>query len=330
MEIQSVLSMAPLRISFLGGGTDISTYFTKSKGCVVSAAINKYVYVHIKRHDPLFQERYRISYSEVEHTNSRDSIKNAIVKGCLELLEVDEPIQISTSADLPAHSGLGSSSSFAVALLNALHTLKNENVSPVQLAEEASSVEIELLGSPIGKQDQYAAAFGGLNLFEFATDGRVSIDPINLSSVEVNALLNKAIMIWTGRSRDANSVLTDQALQANSNQEHLLELTNLARDFKSRLLEKDVDWNTLGPLIKKGWNLKQSFSTKIATDEVTTITDTLDSLGCVGYKLLGAGGGGFVLGVFGSEYKEIQTQLKDWHTFKPSLDSQGARIVSVN
>ena len=330
MEIQSVLSMAPLRISFLGGGTDISTYFTKSKGCVVSAAINKYVYVHIKRHDPLFQERYRISYSEVEHTNSRDLIKNSIVKGCLELLEIDEPIQISTSADLPANSGLGSSSSFAVALLNALHTLKNENVSPVQLAEEASSVEIELLGSPIGKQDQYAAAFGGLNLFEFATDGRVSIDPINLSAVEVNALLDKSILIWTGRSRDANSVLTDQAHQANSNQEHLLELTNLARDFKSKLLEKDVDWTTLGPLIKKGWNLKLSFSKKITTDEVTAITDKLDSLGCMGYKLLGAGGGGFILGVFGSKYEEIQTQLKDWHSFKPSLDSQGARIVSVN
>ena len=330
MEIQSVLSMAPLRISFLGGGTDISTYFTKSKGCVVSAAINKYVYVHIKRHDPLFQERYRISYSEVEHTNSRDLIKNSIVKGCLELLKIDEPIQISTSADLPANSGLGSSSSFAVALLNALHTLKNENASPVQLAEEATSVEIELLGSPIGKQDQYAAAFGGLNLFEFATDGRVSIDPINLSAVEVNALLDKSILIWTGRSRDANSVLTDQAHQANSNQEHLLELTNLARDFKSKLLEKDVDWANLGPLIKKGWYLKQSFSKKIATDEVTAITDKLDSLGCLGYKLLGAGGGGFMLGVFGSKYEEIQTQLKDWHTFKPSLDSQGARIVSVN
>jgi D-glycero-alpha-D-manno-heptose-7-phosphate kinase len=330
MEIQSVLSMAPLRISFLGGGTDISTYFTKSKGCVVSAAINKYVYVHIKRHDPLFQERYRISYSEVEHTNSRDSIKNSIVKGCLELLKIDEPIQISTSADLPANSGLGSSSSFAVALLNALHTLKNENASPVQLAEEASSVEIELLGSPIGKQDQYAAAFGGLNLFEFATNGRVSIEPINLSAVAVNALLDKSILIWTGRSRDANSVLIDQAHQANSNQEHLLELTDLARDFKSKLLEKDVDWTILGPLIKKGWNLKQSFSKKIATDEVRAITGKLDSLGCMGYKLLGAGGGGFILGVFGSKYEEIQTLLKDWHTFKPSLDSQGARIVSVN
>jgi D-glycero-alpha-D-manno-heptose-7-phosphate kinase len=248
----------------------------------------------------------------------------------LELLEIDEPIQISTSADLPANSGLGSSSSFAVALLNALHTLKNENASPVQLAEEASSVEIELLGSPIGKQDQYAAAFGGLNLFEFATDGRVSIEPINLSAVEVNALLDKSIMIWTGQSRNANLVLRDQADQANLNHEHLIELSNLAQDFKLKLLEKDVDWTSLGPLIKKGWSLKQSFSTKIATDEVMTITSKLDSLGSVGYKLLGAGGGGFVFGVFGSKFKEIQTELKEWHTFKPCLDSQGARIVSVN
>ena len=329
MEIQSVLSMAPLRISFLGGGTDISTYYTKSKGCVVSAAINKYVYVHIKRHDPLFQERYRISYSEVEHTNSRDSIKNAIVKGCLELIGIDEPIQISTSADLPASSGLGSSSSFAVALLNALHALNNENASAVQLAEEASSVEIDLLGSPIGKQDQYTAAFGGLNLFEFATDGRVSIEPINLSTVEINALLDKSIMVWTGQSRNANSVLSDQAHQASSNQENLLKLANLTQDFYSKLLEKNVDWTTLGPLLKKGWSIKQSFSKKIATEEVTSITNQLDSMGCLGYKLLGAGGGGFVLGVFGSIDNEIQSKLKSWHTFRPSLDAKGARIVSV-
>jgi D-glycero-alpha-D-manno-heptose-7-phosphate kinase len=329
MEVQSILSMAPLRISFLGGGTDIPSYYTKSKGCVVSAAINKYVYVHVKRHDPLFQERYRISYSEVEHTNSRDSIKNAIVKGCLELLGIDEPIQISTSADLPASSGLGSSSSFAVALLNALHVLNNENASPVQLAEEASSVEIDLLGSPIGKQDQYTAAFGGLNLFEFATDGRVSIEPLSLSAVEINALLDKSIMIWTGKSRNANLVLSDQALQASSNQENFLELTNLTKDFKSKLLEKNVDWTTLGPLIKKGWSIKQSFSKKIVTEEVTTITNALDSMGCLGYKLLGAGGGGFVLGVFDLIDNKIQAKLKSWHTFIPSLDAKGARIVSV-
>jgi len=330
MELQSVLSMAPLRISFLGGGTDISTFYARHKGCVVSAAINKYVYVHIKRHNPLFQERYRISYSKVEHTNSRDSINNAIVKGCLELLEIDEPIQISISADLPASSGLGSSSSFAVALLNALHALRNEKASPVQLAEEATSVEIGLLGSPIGKQDQYAAAFGGLNLFEFAADGSVMVDPINLSTSKINHLLDKTILIWTGRSRNANSVLSDQAHRANSNHEHLIELTNLTRDFKSKLVRKDVDWTTLGPMIKKGWGLKQSLSNRIVTDEVKTITDKLDDIGCIGYKLLGAGGGGFVLGVFSHEDKEVQTKLKEWHTFKPSLDAQGTRIVSVN
>jgi len=330
MEIQSVLSVAPLRISFLGGGTDIPTFYTKSKGCVVSAAINKYVYVHIKRHDPLFQERYRISYSEVEHTNSRDSIKNAIVKGCLELLDFDEPIQISTSADLPANSGLGSSSSFAVALLNALHALKKENASAVQLAEEASSVEIELLGSPIGKQDQYAAAFGGLNLFEFSMDASVKVEPINLPTFKVNSLLDKSIMIWTGQSRNAKSILDDQAHRAISNQEHLLELANLTQDFKSKLLEKDIDWTTLGPLIKKGWILKQSLSNKIITEEAVAITEQLESIGCLGYKLLGAGGGGFVFGVFEFAAKDIQSKLKNWHSFSPSLDDQGARIASVN
>jgi D-glycero-alpha-D-manno-heptose-7-phosphate kinase len=329
MEIQSVLSMSPLRISFLGGGTDIPTFYKRSRGCVVSATINKYVYVHIKRHDPLFQERYRISYSEIEHTDTRNEIKNEIVKGCLELLEIDEPIQISTSADLPANSGLGSSSSFAVALLNGLHVLINENVSPVQLAEEASAVEIGLIGSPIGKQDQYAAAFGGINFFEFEANESVRIEPINLSFSKVKALFDNTLMIWTGQSRNANTILNDQANQANLNYESLLELARLAQDFKSKLVDKNADWNTLGPLIKKGWTLKQSLSKKIITDEVKNITDKLDVLGSVGYKLLGAGGGGFILCVFGNKNKKIQSKLDNWHTFKPSLDFLGTRVVSV-
>ena len=330
MEIQSVLSMAPLRISFLGGGTDIPTFYTQSKGCVISTAINKYVYVHIKRHDSLFQEKYRISYSEVEHTNSRNLIKNSIIRSCLELLDFDEPIQVSTSADLPAHSGLGSSSSLAVALLNALHALRNENVSPLQLAEEASEVEIGRLGSPIGKQDQYAAAFGGFNSFEFETDGSVIIEPMNLRKSELNALLDNAIMIWTGQSRNANTVLSDQARQASLNFKNLLELTNLAQEFKSTLVTQGVTWDKLGPLLKKGWILKQSLSSKIMTDEVRIIIEKLDSLGSLGYKLLGAGGGGFVFAVFTENYQIYQSALQDWHTFRPSLDFQGARIVSVN
>ena len=330
MEIQSVLSMAPLRISFLGGGTDISSFYKYSKGCVISAAISKYVYVHVKRHDPLFQERYRISYSEIEYTNARSEIKNKIVKSCLELLNIDEPIQISTSADLPANSGLGSSSSFAVALLNALHALRNESISAVQLAEEACEVEISLLGSPIGKQDQFAAAFGGINFFEFDPSGSVRIEPINLSTFKTNDLFNNTVMIWTGKSRSANLVLSDQAEYKIDNFQNLLQLTELTEKFKTILIGEAPSWSRLGPLILEGWKLKQTFSRKIVTEEIIGITDILDKLGSVGYKLLGAGGGGFIFAVFNEKNHELQSDLKGWHSFKPSLDYRGAKIVSTN
>lgn len=329
MEIQSVLSVAPLRISFLGGGTDIPSFYEKSQGCVVSAAINKYVYVHIKRHDPLFQERYRISYSEVEHTNSRDAIKNQIVRSCLELLNIDEPIQISTSADLPANSGLGSSSSFAVALLNGLHALRKENVSRVQLAEEASEVEIKILKSPIGKQDQYAASFGGINYFEFRNDGSVIVEPLNLSVSRVNNLFNTSLLIWTGQGRNANSILSDQAQRADDNYNGLLELTNLTRDFKISLMDSKKSWIELGPLINTGWMHKKSFSEKILTTEVENITKMLDKLGSCGHKLLGAGGGGFIFATFKKINSNITSEMKMWRTFVPSIDFQGARIESV-
>ena len=329
MEIQSVLSMAPLRISFLGGGTDISTYYTKSKGCVVSAAINKYVYVHVKRHDPLFQERYRISYSEVEHTNSRDLIKNSIVKGCLELLEIDEPIQISTSADLPANSGLGSSSSFAVALLNALHTLKNENASPVQLAEEASSVEIELLGSPIGKQDQYAAAFGGLNFFNFLTSGRVNIEPLYLPNVDSGRLLEKIVLVWTGETRKANVILADQATRSSENFINLRKNVELAKKFKDGLLQPELNWETLGEMIRNGWELKKTLSPQISNEKIHSITSSLDNSDCLGYKLLGAGGGGFVLALMNSVTPDTLNSLNKWNILRPNLDHMGARVVSL-
>lgn len=330
MEIQSVLSMAPLRISFVGGGSDIPSFYKYSNGCVISAAISKYVYVHVKRHDPLFQERYRISYSEIEYTNARNEIKNKIVKSCLELLNIDEPIQISTSADLPANSGLGSSSSFAVALLNALHALRNEPISAAQLAEEACEVEIGKLDSPIGKQDQYAAAFGGINFFEFDTSGSVKIEPLNLSSSKTNDLFNNTVMIWTGKSRSANLVLSDQEQNKLENFQNLVQLTDLTKRFKSILLGGEASWSSLGPLIMEGWKLKQTFSEKIMTEEIISITDKLDKLGSVGYKLLGAGGGGFIFAAFKENNHKIKSDLQGWHSFKPSLDYRGAKIVSTN
>jgi len=326
---QSVLSMAPLRVSFLGGGSDIRNFYQKHPGAVVSAAINKYVYVHIKRHDPLFQERYRISYSEVEHTQNRDEIKNSIVRSCLELLEIDEPLQISTSADLPANSGLGSSSSFAVALLLGLHAIRGEEVSPVQVAEEACKVEIEILKSPIGKQDQYAAAFGGLNYFEFNLNGTVKIEPIYLSSTDTGRLLERSILIWTGQSRKADTILSDQALRVNENMDQLIAITDLARAFKNELLNPNLNWLELGKLISNGWTIKKSFTEKIQTIEVQEITSKLDEFSCFGYKLLGAGGGGFIFSLMEESVIKTVENLDGWRTFRPELDQLGARIVSL-
>lgn len=329
MAFQSVLSMAPLRVSFVGGGSDIVNFYEKYTGAVVSAAINKYVYVHIKRHDPLFQERYRISYSEIEHTQNRDEIKNAVVRACLERLEIDEPLQISTSADLPANSGLGSSSSFAVALLMGLHALRGEEVSPVQIAEEACEVEIGLLGSPIGKQDQYAAAFGGLNYFEFQSGGNVRIEPIYLSNINMGRLLERSLLVWTGQSRKADYILKDQAARSFENMSDLVEIANLAKSFKEQLLQPDLDWSVIGGMISHGWKLKQTFSSKIVTPEVSKIAASLEEIDCYGFKLLGAGGGGFMFALLENPQIMAMKYLGDWRTFRPELDHIGARIVSI-
>ena len=321
--------MAPLRVSFLGGGSDLPNFYKFHKGAVVSAAINKYVYVHIKRHDSLFQERYRISYSEIEHTQERSEIKNDIVRACLETLGIDEPLQISTSADLPANSGLGSSSSFAVSLILGLHAIRGEEVSPVQVAEEACQVEIDVLGSPIGKQDQYAAAFGGLNYFEFLPNEKVKIEPIYLSNVDTGRLLERSILVWTGQSRKANLILEDQAARAEDNFQNLIKIVELADDFKNELVKPILNWSELGRLISAGWGIKQSFSRKISTAEVKAITTQLEKMSCYGYKLLGAGGGGFIFALMEELEKSTLKSLESWRTFRPELDHLGARIVSL-
>ena len=298
MKHQSVLTLAPLRISFIGGGTDINYFYRNSPGKVVSAAINKYVYVHIKNHDPLFQERYRISYSEVEHTQSRTDIKNLIIKSCLELLNMDEPLQISTSADLPTSSGLGSSSSFTVALLLALHQLEGRSVSPAQLAEEAAHVEISIMKSPIGKQDHYAAAFGGLNYYEFLSDESVKIQPLLIPKSQSINLLSNSLLLWTGEIRSATKVLQDQEKNYDLNEANLISLTKLVDDFKFNLLKKEGSLIEIGKIITSGWEIKKKFSSLITTPKISDIISELKIQNCLGYKLLGAGGGGFVYALF--------------------------------
>jgi D-glycero-alpha-D-manno-heptose-7-phosphate kinase len=330
MRYQSVLTLAPLRISFIGGGTDINYFYRNNPGKVISASINKYVYVHIKNHDPLFQERYRITYSEVEHTQSRAEIKNQIIKSCLELLNLDEPLQISTSADLPTSSGLGSSSSFTVALLLALHQMEGRSVGPAQLAEEAAHVEISMLKSPIGKQDQYAAAFGGLNYYEFLADDSVKIQPLFVPKSQTNFLLSNSLLLWTGETRSASKVLQDQEKNYNSNEVILNNLTKLVDEFKSTLLNKDGKLIEIGKIITSGWELKEKLSNLISTPQVKEIINEVKLQNCLGYKLLGAGSGGFVYVLFNDSSKKYISKFPTRRSFIPELDNLGARVVSSN
>src|SRR3954453_14108002 len=172
-----IVTRTPLRLSFAGGGTDLADFYERDYGAVLSTAIANYIYVTVKPHSPLFNEPVRVNYSKSEEVNRIDEIKNDIARECLRFMEIEPPIYISTVGDLPASTGLGSSSSFAVGLLNALHRYRGDRVSAGQLAEEACQIEIEILGLPIGRQDQYAAAFGGLNLFTFKPGGAVTVEP---------------------------------------------------------------------------------------------------------------------------------------------------------
>jgi len=330
MRVQSILTQTPLRISFIGGGTDINYFYRNHQGKVISAAINKYVYVHIKNHDPLFQERYRISYSEVEHTQSRSEIKNLIIKSSLELLNMDEPLQISTSADLPTNAGLGSSSSFTVALLLALHTLNGKSVSPAQLAEEAAFVEINMLNSPIGKQDHYAAAFGGLNYYEFLPDDNVKIQPLLIPTSQSASLFSNSLLVWTGESRSATKVLQDQEKNYNTNEITLINLAKLVDEFKSQLLKNTLDLKEVGQIITSGWELKEKLSNLISTPQTKEIINELLDNNCLGYKLLGAGGGGFVYALFNDLSSKLINNFQSRRSFIPELDNIGARVVSAN
>ena len=330
--ITSALAVAPLRISFVGGGSDIDSFFRLSEGAVVSCAINKYVFVHAKLHDDSFGERFRISYSKVEHVQEVAQIENEIVRHCLEFMKIDTPVQISTLSDLPAGTGLGSSSSFTVALLLALHELKGQKPTKHQLAEEACHVEITLLNRPIGKQDQYAAAFGGLNFLKFSTNGKVSVEPVSISSNELNNFLGRCRLFWTRTERSAVKILSDQAERAITNALQMQKMVSLAHEFRHFLQEECIDWKCLSNLINESWDLKRGLSPLISSNEIQDMISAIKELDWFGAKLLGAGGGGFVLAFNGGEFNSIDRIPSIGgvaSSFIPSMDHQGARIIST-
>ena len=326
--IHSVTTMTPLRVSLVGGGTDFPAFYKLQNGLVVSMTIQKFIYVTVKRHSPLFGEKYRISYSETEHVNTLDEIRNDIARECIRLVGIKEPLFISTASDLPAGSGLGSSSSFAVGLLNALHEFTGDIVSVGQLAEEACEVELNILARPIGKQDQYAAAFGGLNSFKFYDTNRVSIESITLNS-EGYKVLNNLLLVWTGMSRKAEDILHEQNKKIEANFHSLRELYLEAENLKNTMVEGKFNSVNLGEALENNWKLKRKFAAGIANEQIDSLYRECLASGATGGKLLGAGGGGFILAnVPTANREDFLNKMKKYISIPVSIEHRGTRVLS--
>ena len=327
---RAVSTITPQRISFVGGGTDLPAFYEGHDGGVISSAINQYVYVTAKRHSPLFQEEYRLSYSKTEHANKLNDIENSIARECLRLVHVESPLYISTAADLPASSGLGSSSSFAVGLLHALHLLKGERVSPGQLAEESCEVEINILGNPIGKQDQYAAAFGGLNHIIFKKNGRVEIDHLVLQNNLIDKIFENSLLIWSSIQRDASSVLSKQNKNLEKQLAGYKSLIEDNRNCKEMFLRPPNDFlKRFGELLEKTWQTKKSLEETISSTEIDGIHSQIKSLGGYGGKLSGAGGGGFFYEIVPKEsHPAVLNLYGQSKILKVAYEPLGSRLLS--
>ena len=303
-----VVTRTPLRVSFAGGGTDLSDFYEHGHGTVFSTTIDKYIYVTVKRHGPVFDEQIRLNYSKSEQVNRIDEIENNIARECLRFLEIEPPIYVSTVADLPASTGLGGSSSFAVGLLNALHAFRGERVSAGQLAEEASYIEIDVLRQPIGKQDQYAAAFGGLNSFCFKAGGGVTVEPQRLANGALAGLFGNIMMFWTGHQRDSSSVLAEQKSNTSKKMESLLKMREHACQLQALTCNGRFDVTKFGRILDEGWQLKRQLATTITNNQIDAWYHAAIAAGAEGGKLCGAGGGGFLLFLAKPERREAVRQ----------------------
>jgi D-glycero-alpha-D-manno-heptose-7-phosphate kinase len=329
-RLRFVTTVTPLRLSFAGGGTDFADYYRQHGGAVVSTAIDKYIYVTIKQHSELFGEKFRLNYSKAESVNNIDEIENAIARECLRLLRVDEPLFVSTIADLPGSSGLGSSSSFAVGLLYALHVLRGQDVSAGQLAEEATEVEINLLKRPIGKQDQYAAAFGGLNHIVFDPSGRVNIDALHLPIDDLNAMFAHCMLFWTGVQRDAGDVLSEQQRNIGERQAELHVLHEMAGRCRDLLLSR-FDPKRFGAILHEGWMAKQQLSRGVSNSQINAWYQLALERGALGGKIAGAGGGGFLYLVVPPERQPgVRQALAGMTEVAVGFEPRGSRLLFTN
>ena len=321
-----VISRTPLRVSFVGGGTDMPYFYNKFSGATISCAINKYIYVTAKYHNN-FQEKYRLNYSITENVKSLDEIKNLRIREVIKKLKITKPLYINTFADIPTNSGLGSSSSFTVGLINALSKLQNKNLSKKKIAEMAYEIEARITNNSLGKQDHYIASFGGIKHIQYKKN-RIKISSIILDQKKIKYLFNSFLLVWTGKNRLAVNVLKDQKKNVKKNYVNLNLLNNFTKDFLNKIKNKKLNIKKMGKIVSETWNLKKNFSKLVTSNAINRIYNEIINKLSYGGKLLGAGNGGFILIMFDlKKKKNIIKSLKKYQYITVDLEKKGTVIL---
>lgn len=324
-----IISRTPLRMSFVGGGTDLPAFYQEEPGAVVSTAINKYIYITVNKK---FDSQVRASYSQTEIVEKASQLEHELIRESLKKAGVSNGVEITSLSDIPSSgTGLGSSSSYTVGLLNALSAYKGRHVDAKRLAEEACEIELNILGKPIGKQDQYAAAFGGFQYYQFNPDGTVFVDPIVTNLITKKALDSSLIMFYTGVTRSANDILKEQSRNIVDDQMKrrvLRQMKQQADEMRRSLQANNLD--AFGEVLHAGWLLKKQLAGGISNKKIDGWYELARQNGAIGGKLLGAGGGGFfVFYAHPDRHQAITKALKDLRPFDFRFEPQGSKIIFV-
>ena len=324
-----IISKTPLRASLFGGGSDFEAYFRSSKlgyGSVLSAGLDMHVYITVNKK---FDDKIRVVYNGNENVDSVEEIKHNIIREALKLVGIEKGIEIIYMADIPMSSagiGLASSSSLAVGVLNALHAYKGEYVTPNQLAKEACYIEIEKLGQRIGIQDQFAVAYGGFNRYRFMNDGSVSVTPGVIDTQTREKLCDRLMLFYTGNTRDSRKILSEQSDSIEAKREKLDDLVMTVDSVCEYLAKGEID--CVGKELDRTWNIKKQLAGGISNSEIDKMYSIAQSCGAVGGKILGAGGGGFMLLYVPNDKQDsIRKGLNHYREVPFKIDYQGSRII---
>jgi len=323
-----IITRTPFRISFFGGGTDYPAWFSTNGGAVLATSINKYCYISCRNLPPFFDHKHRIVYSKIENVNNNSEIEHPAVRAVLNWARVDSGLEIHHDGDLPARSGLGSSSSFTVGLVNALQAFGGKMSSKGQLARDAIHIEQKLIGENVGSQDQISAAYGGLNKIEFHQNGSFSVEPVILPRFRREELSNHFMLFFTGFTRFASEIAESQIENIQNRSQELGKMREMVEQAIDLLQDEQSAVETFGELLDQNWSYKRSLSDRVTTPEIDEIYARAKKAGAIGGKLLGAGGGGFML-LFVAPEKQatVRKTLKELIHVPFDFDDSGSRVV---